>query len=441
MQSPPVKRAIISVSDKLGLAGFARGLVEAGVEIFSTGGTRRHLESEGIAVTDVSAYRISGNDGRAIEDAASDDPRRNSLPPRQLHRHGGRRRVRHQDLRTGRGQPLSIRADGRPRECHGRRGDREHRHRRADHGPGRREESPVHDNRDRRRPIFRDPPGDHRQRLHVARTPKRLAAEAFAHTARYDAAIAAYFAGQRAGGRRSQGILPSPSRARACSATEKIPTSRQPLYAAANAPAANLVSAMRLNGKELSYNNLLDLDSALAIVRSFSEPAASVIKHNNPCGAAVRRTLAEALEKGLQGDPLTRLGSVLGLNRVVDAAAAELLARPGLFIEAIVAPISPPKRLEILTTRPKWKANVRLMKVGDLAESRGPGLPLHRRRHADAGGRRARRPGRRLESSPTPNRRRPSSPTSALPGISSATSNPTRSPSARIACCSAPGGQ
>ena len=147
------------------------------------------------------------------------------------------------------------------------------------------------------------------------------------------------------------------------------PHQQAALYAAANAAAANLVSAMQLNGKELSYNNLLDLDSALAIVRGLPEPAASVIKHNNPCGVAVGATLAEALEKGLQGDPLSAFGSVLGLNRVVDADAAELLARPGLFIEAIVAPDFAPEALEILTTRPKWKANVRLMKVGDLAES------------------------------------------------------------------------
>jgi len=101
-------------------------------------------------------------------------------------------------------------------------------------------------------------------------------------------------------------------------------------------------------------------------VRAFAQPAASVIKHNNPCGAAVAGTLAEALRLGMAGDPLSAFGSVLGLNRPVDAETAEVLCEPGLFIEAIVAPDFLPEALEILTTRPKWKENVRLLKVGQL---------------------------------------------------------------------------
>jgi phosphoribosylaminoimidazolecarboxamide formyltransferase/IMP cyclohydrolase len=128
----------------------------------------------------------------------------------------------------------------------------------------------------------------------------------------------------------------------------------------------SLVKARQLNGKELSYNNLLDLDNALAIVRSFAEPAAAVIKHNNPCGAAVGADLADAARKALDGDPQSAFGGVLGFNCVVDAATSEMLATPGLFIEAIVAPDFDPAALQILTTRPKWKANVRLLAVGPL---------------------------------------------------------------------------
>jgi phosphoribosylaminoimidazolecarboxamide formyltransferase/IMP cyclohydrolase len=122
----------------------------------------------------------------------------------------------------------------------------------------------------------------------------------------------------------------------------------------------------------LSYNNLLDLDSALEIVRSFSEPAVSVIKHNNPCGAATAPALAAALRRGLAGDPVSAFGSVLGMNREVDVATAEVLSEPGLFIEAMVAPNFAPDALDILTTKPKWKANVRLMMVGDLDQGRSP---------------------------------------------------------------------
>ena len=87
MQSPPIQRALVSVSDKLGLADFARALVAAGVEIFSTGGTRKHLESEGLAgPRRRRLYRLPGDDGRPAEDAPSQGPRRHPLPPRQSRR-------------------------------------------------------------------------------------------------------------------------------------------------------------------------------------------------------------------------------------------------------------------------------------------------------------------------------------------------------------------
>ena len=149
------------------------------------------------------------------------------------------------------------------------------------------------------------------------------------------------------------------------------PHQQAALYSVVNGAGANVVSAQQIHGKELSYNNLLDLDSALAIVRGFSKPAASVIKHNNPCGAAVADTLAEALRRGMAGDPLSAFGSVIGLNRVVDAETAEVLTEPGLFIEGIVAPEFDPAAVEILTTKPKWKANVRLLKVGEVEAALG----------------------------------------------------------------------
>jgi phosphoribosylaminoimidazolecarboxamide formyltransferase/IMP cyclohydrolase len=128
------------------------------------------------------------------------------------------------------------------------------------------------------------------------------------------------------------------------------------------------VTARQLNGKELSYNNLLDLDSALALVRSLSGTAAVVIKHNNPCGAATAETLDKATRRAWDGDPTSAFGSVLGFNQVVDVATAQLLAEPGRFVEAMVAPDFEPEALTVLTTKPKWKANVRLLAVGPLAD-------------------------------------------------------------------------
>ena len=195
---------------------------------------------------------------------------------------------------------------------------------------------------------------------------RQLAGEAFAHTAAYDRVIADYFAGAAAAGP-FPGTLHLGLQRKSVLRYGENPHQQAALYGDARAAGANLVAAKQLHGKELSYNNLLDLDSALADrPRVSTAPAAAVIKHNNPCGAAVADRLAEALRQALDGDPLSAFGSVLGLNRRVDAATAEVLAAPGLFVEAIVAPDFEPQALEILTTKPKWKANVRLMKVGDL---------------------------------------------------------------------------
>jgi phosphoribosylaminoimidazolecarboxamide formyltransferase/IMP cyclohydrolase len=97
-----------------------------------------------------------------------------------------------------------------------------------------------------------------------------------------------------------------------------------------------------------------------------------VIKHNNPCGAATAESLAVAAEQALAGDPQSAFGGVLGFNRPVDRATADLLAAPGLFIEAIVAPGFDPPAVEVLTTKPKWKANVRLVDVGPLDSPPAP---------------------------------------------------------------------
>jgi phosphoribosylaminoimidazolecarboxamide formyltransferase/IMP cyclohydrolase len=144
------------------------------------------------------------------------------------------------------------------------------------------------------------------------------------------------------------------------------PHQQAAVYVDPRSKVANVVSARQLNGKELSYNNLLDLDAALAIVRAFAKPAVSVIKHNNPCGAAIDDQISNAVSKAMAGDPLSAFGSVIGINRPVDIASAEILATPGLFIEAIIAPSFDADALEVLTQKPKWGANVRLLHAGSL---------------------------------------------------------------------------
>jgi phosphoribosylaminoimidazolecarboxamide formyltransferase / IMP cyclohydrolase len=134
--------------------------------------------------------------------------------------------------------------------------------------------------------------------------------------------------------------------------------------------------AEQLHGKELSYNNILDLDSALNLVREFAGPACVVVKHNNPCGAAVSANLAEAFRAAWDGDPQSAFGGILAFNRPVDTDTAFALIDPKAkrFIECVIAPDYDPHALDALK---QWKENVRLLRTGELV--RGPqGLDYRR---------------------------------------------------------------
>jgi phosphoribosylaminoimidazolecarboxamide formyltransferase / IMP cyclohydrolase len=373
MQSPRIQRALVSVSDKLGLAGFARGLVSAGVEIYSTGGTRKHLQSEGIPVHDVSEYTGFPEmmDGRlkTLHPKVHggilcryDNPQ----DMQALAEHGiltfelvvvnlypfaatvGRPGVTAEEAieQIDIGGPTLVRAAAKNHAF-----------------------TTIATHAEQYSKVLEQVTADGRTTVELRR---KLAAEAFAHTAGYDRAIADWFAGVTAAGPFPGTLNPSFTRKEVLRYGEN-PHQQAAVYAQARATGANVVGAQQLHGKELSYNNLLDLDSALAIVRDFVAPAAVVIKHNNPCGAAVAGSLAEALRQALAGDPLSAFGSVLGLNRRVDAATAQVLAEPGLFVEAILAPDFELGALDILTTVPKWKTNVRLMKVGEIEPVRSEG--------------------------------------------------------------------
>ena len=138
-----------------------------------------------------------------------------------------------------------------------------------------------------------------------------------------------------------------------------------------------VATAEVLHGKELSYNNILDLDSALNLVREFKAAAAVVIKHSNPCGAATAPALVEAFTRAYEGDPLSAFGGILGVNRAVDEATAQQITEPNRFIECIIAPDYSSQAYEILTTRPSWKKNVRILRSGELS---GAGAALDFRR-------------------------------------------------------------
>ncbi|MGH2834269.1 MAG: bifunctional phosphoribosylaminoimidazolecarboxamide formyltransferase/IMP cyclohydrolase, partial [Solirubrobacteraceae bacterium] len=189
-------------------------------------------------------------------------------------------------------------------------------------------------------------------------TRKRLAARAFACTARYDAAISTWFALRTHG----EGF-PDSWR----DAYEKVadlrygenPHQQAAFYARAGSPTHLLAGVKQLHGKELSFNNLLDLSSARELVEEFSEPACAIVKHNNPCGCAVAASGREAYGRAFACDPESAYGGVIAVNRPIDAAFAQELA--GQFIEVLLAPGYDAEALETL----QEKKNVRLLELSD----------------------------------------------------------------------------
>ncbi len=130
-----------------------------------------------------------------------------------------------------------------------------------------------------------------------------------------------------------------------------------------------VATAKQIHGKELSFNNLYDLNAALETVKEYSEeamPAAVIIKHTNPCGAALGVTLAEAFRKARLGDTTSAFGGILAVTRPIDAETAEEITSKNTFFEAIIAPRFTPDSIPILTEKKAWGANLRLLEVGDL---------------------------------------------------------------------------
>ncbi len=372
----PIRNALISVSDKLGLAVLAEGLHRAGVRIFSTGGTRRHLEECDIPVEDVAEYtgfpemldgRVKTLHPKIFGGILARRDRKDHLAAIDEHD------IEPIDLVVVNLYPF-METVARPGVS------RSEAIEQIDIGGPSLVRAAAKNQQD---VVVATSPEQYREILDQVHTRggtslelrRRLAGEAFRHTAEYDRAIADYHDGETLGGE-FPSTMSLNLRRKTLLRYGENPHQKAAIYAEPNVRTANLISARQLNGKELSYNNLLDLDAALSIVRSFSQPAATVIKHNNPCGAATADRLARACRKALEGDPLSAFGSVLGFNRTVDVETAEALCAPGLFIEAIVAPDFEAAAVGLLTTKPKWRENVRLMQVGRLDE---PDNPLERR--------------------------------------------------------------
>jgi phosphoribosylaminoimidazolecarboxamide formyltransferase/IMP cyclohydrolase len=360
-----VRRALLSVSDKTGIVELAEDLVELGVEIVSTGGTARVLADAGVPV-------------RAIEEFTGF--------PEMM---DGRVKTLHPRLYAG---LLAVRSDER------------HLKAAAEHGiepvdlvcvnlypfeqtvaRGDASDEEIVENIDIGGPTMIRAaaknhafaavvvhPADYTTvltelresggRLSMA-TRERLAGKAFMCTARYDAAISSWFA------LRAQEDFP-PQRAIAYEKEAELrygenPHQRAAYYAEVSAPTHLLAGVTQLHGKELSFNNLLDLSAARELVEDFSEPACAIVKHNNPCGCAFGRTAQDAYERAFACDPMSAYGGVIALNRSVDAACAQALSAQ--FVEVLLAPGFDAQALEVLTQ----KKNVRLLELPEWPEPAG----------------------------------------------------------------------
>jgi len=355
----------MSVSDKTDLGPFAKGLVELGFEILSTGGTARFLTEQGIDVIDVSSYtefpeimngrvktlhpRIHGAIlGRPDLEGDAAAIAEHGIVPFELvvvNLYPFEETIAKEGVSVPEaieqidiGGPSMVRSAAKNHAYVG-----------------------IVTSPNQYSLVLEGLQGDGLS-LECRR---ELAGAAFESTARYDRAISDYFAkinSEDEGEFAPQLSLSFKKQGEDLRYGEN-PHQAAAFYVESPAPAASIAAAEQLNGKALSYNNLLDVDAAFAIAREFDEPAAAVIKHSNPCGCAIGDSLAMAFEKAYAGDPISAFGSIISFNRIVDVPTAELLAEPGRFVEAIIAPDFGDEAFEILTTKPKWKSNVRLLKV------------------------------------------------------------------------------
>ena len=356
-----VRRALISVSDKRGVIDFARGLADLGVELISTGGTAGKLADAGI-------------ESRAVEDLTGFpevlDGRVKTLNPRI---HAGLLAVRSDPAHSAtldehEIEPIDlVCVNLYPFENTANR-------------PGARDAEVIEDIDIGGPTMIRAAAKNHAyvasvvkpesydavlEELHTlgcrisAQTRQALALEAFSLTARYDAAVARWFS------EREQEFPALYVRA-----YEKIldlsygenPHQRAAYYAQAGARTHLLSMVSKLHGRELSFNNLLDLDAVRRLIGEFEGPAAAIVKHNNPCGCAVADSPREAFERALATDPTSAFGGVVCVNRPVDNALAEQLSE--MFVEMVFAPDYDDDACELL----QQKENLRIMRD---AERRG----------------------------------------------------------------------
>jgi phosphoribosylaminoimidazolecarboxamide formyltransferase/IMP cyclohydrolase len=364
----PIRRALISVSDKAGLVPFAGALASHGITLVSTGGSARALAEAGLAVTEVAS--VTGFpemlDGRvktlhpavhggllarrdrtdhvaalAQHGIAEIDLLVCNLYPFEATVAAGASRetcIENIDI----GGPALIRAAAKNHEF----------------------VTVVTDPADYDL-VMREIAGSGGVG-HVLR--QRLARKAYTLTAAYDAAVSLWFAHQE--GATFPETLVGAARLVEQTRYGENPHQRAAFYRTGETR-PGVTTARQVQGKELSYNNLSDADAAYELVAEFADPAVAIIKHANPCGAALGASLRDAWDKALASDPVSAFGGIVALNRPLDAATAEAIAQ--IFVEVVIAPEADPAAVDILAR----KGALRLLLAGRLPDPRAESWTTH----------------------------------------------------------------
>ncbi len=362
--SRPIRRALISVYDKTGLVRFAQGLAARGVALVSTGGSARTLTEAGLTVTEVAT--VTGFpemlDGRVKTLHPAIHGGLLARPDRPDHlaalaQHG----IAEIDLLVSNLYPFTATVAS---------------------GAGREE---CIENIDIGGVALTRAAAKNHEFVTVVTDPadydlvlgeltnsrgvsldtrRQLARKAYALTAAYDAAIATWFAGEE--GVAFPETLVVAGRLAEETRYGENPHQRGALYRTDDGR-AGVASARQVQGRELSYNNYGDTDAAFELVAEFAEPAVAIIKHANPCGAAIGASLREAWDKALACDPVSAFGGIVAVNRPLDAATAEAIAQ--IFVEVVIAPDAEPAASEILARR----STLRLLLTGRLPDPKASG--------------------------------------------------------------------
>ena len=373
--APPIRRALISVSDKTGIVDFARTLVDLGVEILSTGGTARLLADSALPVIEVADYtgfpemmdgrlktlhpRIHGGllGRRGQDDAAMVQ---HDIPPIDLlvvnlypfeatvAKSGCTLANAIENIDIG--GPTMLRAAAKNHAA----------------------VTVVVDASDYERVLTEMRAGN--GAISDA-TRFDLAVKVFEHTARYDGAIANYLGSiQTEGGRdpfpRTYNVQ---FRKAQSMRYGENPHQGAAFYVEPQPVEACIATARQLQGKELSYNNVADTDAALECVKSFAAPACVIVKHANPCGVAADSTLLDAYERAYKADPTSAFGGIIAFNRPLDAVTAKTIV-DRQFVEVIIAPEVTPEALAATAS----KQNVRVLACGQWGIDRAPGWDYKR---------------------------------------------------------------